>query len=597
MQKYKSRNDVPNEYKWNLTDIYKDIESYNESFNKIKKMIPELSNFKGLLKDSDKLYELLELDQKITPELIRLQIYAYIINDQELGVSENMDRLSKVEDLANDYNIAISYFAPELLSLSKEEYVDLFTNNKLDNYKKMLDNIYRMKEHILPEEQEIIISKLGNASMDYENISSTVLNSLNDYGTITIDGEEEKITQTNMRRLLKNKDKNIRKEVRKKYNDVINQYSVLSASLLNSYVKTNITNSKIHNYKDAWDAKLFSSKMPDEAYIALRETVEANVDKLQRYFKLYKETLKLDKLEQCDLNLDIVDNKKEYTIEEAQDICLKSIKPLGDDYYNHFKKIFDNHYIDYACYPGKCSGGYSIAGLDFDSRILMSYNYDLDSISTIIHEGGHNVHQQYINDNNLMQYRDVSSLISEVASLTNECLLSSYLASNGETREERIAGIDNILGVIISNLFGAVREGKMEQDFYNYVNEGNTITKDYMNELCSNSISYYYGDILNKDEYSGLSWISRSHYYMNYYLYAYSLCISIASYVASEISNGNKEMIDKYIKFLSTGTDVDNVDIFKVLGIDITDKNVYVKAIEYFDNMIDRLEELLKEGE
>ena len=597
MQKYKSRNDVPNEYKWDLTDIYKDLNAFNESFDKIKSMIPDLTTFKGCLKDSDKLFELLELDQKIMPELYRLQIYAYIINDQELGISENMDRLAKVEDLFNEYSIAVSYFAPELLSLSNDEYNSLFANDKLKDYKKMLNDIYRMKEHILPEEQEVIISKLGNASMDYENISSTMLNSLHDYGTITIDGEEEKITQTNMRRLLKNKDKGIRKEIRKKYNDVINQYSVISSSLLNSYVKTNITNAKIHNYKDAWDAKLFTSKMPNEAYEALRETVENNVDKYQRYYKLFKEALKLDVLEQCDLKLNIVDNNKEYSIEEAQEICLESIKPLGDDYYNHFKKVFDNHYIDYACYPGKCSGGYSISGLDFDSRILMSYNYDLDSISTIIHEGGHNVHQQYINGNNLMQYRDVSPIISEVASLTNECLLSSYLAEHGKTKEERIAGIDNILSVINSNLYGAVREGKMEQDFYNYVNEGNTITKDYMNELCSNSISYYYGDILSKDEYSGLSWVSRSHYYMNFYLYAYSICVSIASYVASEILNGNKEMLDNYIKFLSTGTDKDNVDIFKVLGVDITDKNVYTKAINYYDSMLDKLEELLKEGE
>ena len=137
----------------------------------------------------------------------------------------------------------------------------------------------------------------------------------------------------------------------------------------------------------------------------------------------------------------------------------------------------------------------------------------------------------------------------------------------------------------------------MEQDFYNYVNEGNSLTKDYMNELCTNSITKYYGDILDKDEYTGLSWISRSHYYMNYYLYAYALCISIASYVASEILNGNKDMIDKYIKFLSTGTNVEYVDIFKILGVDITDKNVYTKAIEYFDSMLDKFEGLLKEGE
>ena len=220
----------------------------------------------------------------------------------------------------------------------------------------------------------------------------------------------------------------------------------------------------------------------------------------------------------------------------------------------------------------------------------------LSSVSTIIHEGGHNVHHQYVAENNLLQYRDIPSLVAEVASLTNECLLSSYLAENGKTKEEKLKGIENILDVIVSNLFGAVREGKMEQDFYDYVNEGNNITKDYMCDLTKKYIDKYYGDVVNKDEFYGLSWVSRSHYYMNYYLYAYAMCISIVSYVASEILNGNKEMLDKYIKFLSTGTDKDNVDIFNTLGIDITDKNVYSKAIGYFDSMLDKFVELRDEG-
>ena len=290
----------------------------------------------------------------------------------------------------------------------------------------------------------------------------------------------------------------------------------------------------------------------------------------------------------CDLNLEMVKLDKEYSIEDAENLCLEAIKVLGEDYYKHFKKAFDNHYIDYAQYPKKCSGGYSASGLDFDSRILMSFNYDLTSVSTIIHEVGHNVHHQYLVENNPLQYRESSSLIAEIASLTNECLLSSYLANNGKTKEEKLKGIENILDVIVSNLFGAVREGKMEQDFYNHVLAGNTISKDYMDTLTKKAIDRYYGNTVNKDEYYGLSWVSRSHYYMNYYLFAYSFCISIAAYVASEILKGNKDMLDKYIKFLKTGSDKDTVDIYKVLGIDITDKNVYIKAIKYFDDMLDK---------
>ena len=595
MQKYKSRQDVPDKYKWDLTEIFKDIDEYNSAFNKLKQEIEELSSFQDCTKDSNKLYDFLSKDINTAALMLRVVIYAYVLNDQELGISENMDRLEKAEELETKYANAISFFAPELLKLDKNEYESHLSNDKLCEYKYQLDSIYRAKEHVLDADKEVIINELNNAAMNYETMSQTMLNSLNNYGTVNIDGEEEKILQTNLSRLLRNENKNIRKEVREKYYKVLDQYGVMSASLLNSYVKTVLADSKIHNFKDAWDAKLFNTRMPDEAYKALVSAVEENYDKIQKYFKIFKETLKLDELEPCDLNLDLVQDDHEYSVEEAQELCLNAIKPLGDDYYSHFKKIFDNCYIDYMCYPGKCSGGYSISGLDFDSRILMSWNYNLQSVSTVIHEGGHNVHSQYLCENNPLQYRDVSYIVSEVASLTNECLLSSYLSQYGKDKNEKMKGIDNILGVIECNLFDAVREGKIEQDFYDYVNEGNSITKDYMVDLVNKSYEKYQGDTVKRDKYSGLSWIPRSHYYASYYLYSYAICVSIATYVASEIINGNKEMLDNYIKFLSTGTDHDYPDIFKVLGVDITDKNVYIKAIEYFDSMLDKFVELRDE--
>ena len=595
MQKYNNRNEVPEKYKWDLTTLFKDEEEYNSAFNELKNNIDKLSTYKGCTSDVDKLKEFLQLDVDTLALAYRVEIYAFLINDQELGDSKNTDRLAKAEDLTSEYGTATSFFAPELLALSKEEFDKLLSDEKLKDFKKELERVYEAKEHILDEKSEVIINKLESASLNYDNASSTLLNSLHDYGEVEIDGEKERISQTNLSRLLKNTNKEIRQEVRSKYCKVVDQYAALNASLLNSYVKSNITNSKLHNYKSAWDEKLFHTKMPNEAYTALVSAVEENLDKLQKYFRIFKDTLKLDSLDMCDLSLEMVKLNKEYSIEEAQDLCLKSVGVLGDDYLKHFRKIFDNRYIDYAQYPKKCSGGYSASGLDFDSRILMSYNYDLTSVSTVIHEGGHNVHHQYVSENNLLQYRDIDSLIAEVASLTNECLLSSYLANNGESKEEKLKGLENILDVIVCNLFGAVREGKMEQDFYDYVLDGNNITKDYMDTLTKSYIDKYYGDVVNKDEYYGLSWASRSHYYMNYYLYAYAICISIASYVASEILSGNKEMLDNYIRFLSTGSEKDNVDIYKVLGIDVSDKNVYIKAINYFDSLLDKFVELRDE--
>lgn len=590
MEKYNNRNEVPEKYKWDLTEFYKDEEDFIKNYKKTVEDVKTLEQYVGCTKNVEKLYEFITKDINICSSVLDLYVYAYLINDQELGISESLERKAKTEKLYADYNNAVSFFEPELLELTKEEYEKLFENKNMKEFKSNLDKIYRNKEHILSKNEEIIINELTSAMNHFDDMSSTMLNQEHDYGKIEINGTEETISSTNYRKLMKNENRETRKEIRENFFKTISQYSVSSAQFLDSYVKKNIAECKIRKYDSCFDSKLFNLNMPKEVFKSLVETVENNSASYQKYLRLFKKVQKLDKLYPYDLTLDFAKSEKKYTVEEAQQLCLEAVKPLGEDYLKHFKKVFDNRYIDYAQYKGKCSGGYSFATYDKDSRILMSFNNDLESVSTIIHEGGHNVNHQYMNKNNPIQYRDSSSIVAEVASLTNECLLSSYLAENGTTKEEKLSGIANIIEVINSNLFGAVREGHMEQEFYKHVEEGNTITKDYMNELTKEYIDNLQGKEVEQDQYSYLSWIRRSHYYMFFYLYSYSICISVASFLASEILNGNKEVLEKYKKFLSIGCNVWPIDAFKTLGIDLTKKDVYEKAIKYYENLLDKFE-------
>ena len=596
MEKYNTRADVPEKYKWDLTDFYSSDEEFEKEYANTVNLVNNLNNYVGCTEDANKLYEFLENDINASVLCEDLYIYSYLVNDQELGNSKSMERKAKTEKLLTDYSTNVSFFEPELLKLDKNVYEKLFIdNNNLNEYRVLLDRIYRNKEHILTEREEIIINELNNAMDHFDDMSSTMLNTEHDYGKVIVDGQEEVLTSTNYSKLLKNENRDLRKKVREQFSKVVNQYGVSSSQFLDSYVKSNVAVSKIRKYNSCFESKRFGLNMKQEAYDALVSTVENHTDSFQRYFKLLKKKKNLDKLYQYDLNLSLTNSNKEYSIEDAQELCLKAIEPLGEEYKECFKKIIDNRYVDYAQYKGKCSGGYSFAPINKDSRILMSFNYNLDSVSTLVHEGGHNVHHQLISKNNPVQYRELPSLVCEVASLTNECLLSSYLAEHGKTKEEKLSGLSNIIDVINSNLFGSVREGHMEQEFYNYVESGGTITKDYMDKLTLDSLKKYYGEEVELDEYSNISWMRRSHYYMFFYLYAYAFCISIACNVASEITKGNKDMLDKYLKFLKTGGDKWPEDIFKILDIDICSKDVYSSAIKYYESLIDKYEEIDKE--
>lgn len=594
MSKYNSRSEVPEKYKWNLDDFYKNDDDFYNDLEMAKKRITNISKYKGKIKDSDKLYEFLKYDEETECLVENLYVYSYMKDDEELGNSVNINRKNKATDIITLYSNAVSFFNPELLSLSEKEFSSLFENKKLEEYKFLLNEIYKNKGHVLDEEKEIIINELESAMNNFEDISSNLLNNEHNYGTVKIDGKDEEIHTTNVRKLMKNDNVNIRKEVFNKYRTVLDRYGGTSASLLNAYVKDNNTTSRLHNFKNAWDEKLFDYEMKEEAYEALISSVEENLSVLHKYYDLYKITHNLKEIHTYDLNLDLATSKKKYTIEEGIDLIKKAISPLGEEYIKCFDKIIDNHYIDFCEYKGKCSGGYSVSTPDHDSRILLSFNDDLNSVSTIAHECGHNVHHQFIRKNNPIQYRNITTLVAEVVSLTNECLLSSYLSEYGN-KEEKLAGIANILGVIESNLFGSTREGMMESEFNKYSEEGNALTKDYMNELDLNSIKKFYGKNVVLDEHANTGWIRRSHYYSNYYLYNYAFCISVASANALKILSGDKDALERYIKFISLGSDVYPLDAFKVLGFDLTDKKVYEDAIKYFNSLIEKFKKISEE--
>lgn len=596
MEKYANRGEVPEKYKWDLTSFFKNEEEFDKVLVETEKMADKLNDYVGCTRNKEKLLEFIKLDLEAEANWEDLYVYAYLICDENVGVSSSIERKNKAENLLVKINNAVSFFSPELLTLTEDEYNDLFTLDGLKVYKKYFDYIYREKAHILTENEEIIVNELVNSMNSFDDMSSNLLNNEHDYGKVTLDdGTEEVLSPTNLFRICKNGSRELRKNVRKQFFDVIDQYSASNAMYLNSYVKMNIALAKIRKYDSSWAQKLFQLNMTDDVFKTLVDVVESKVDVFQKFYKLKKKAYGLDELHFYDLAPDMVKNDKEYSIEEAQDIVKKALQPLGDEYLECINKIFDNRYIDYCQYKGKASGGYSFSTSRQDSRVLLSFNGDLDSISTIIHEAGHNVHHQLLKKNNPFFYTNVSSMVCEVASLTNECLLSSYLAEHGETKEEKLAGIENILDVINSNLFGAVREGKMELDFYNHVSNGGTITKDYMDNLTKESISKYYGDSVIQDNFVKNGWVNRSHYYMHFYLFSYAICVCVATYVASSILNGDKDMIERYKEFLSTGSDKWPVEAFKVLGVDLTDKNVYLDGIEYFDKMIDKYDSIISE--
>ncbi|MBP5679252.1 MAG: oligoendopeptidase F family protein [Bacilli bacterium] len=596
MKNYKNRSSVEEKYKWDLTEYIDGEESFQKTFQKTLQNIEKLGSYVGCTKNPKQLYDFLQLQTEVIADWEDLYVYAYLVNDQELGIPESIERKNQTEILNLELVNHIHFFAPELLKLSKKDYEALFDKNpKLLEYKAMLDQTYREKGHVLSEKEEMIISSLCNSMNHFSDMSSMLVNNLHHYGDVTVEGEDVEIAANNYRYLMHNREKEIRHQVRDQFQTKLGEYSPLNAMFLSSFVSMQDAIANIRHFDSSWDKKLFQWNIPSKVFETLTSTVENHLDSLHRYYDLKRKVLGLKKLTSYDIALELSKSDKEYSIEDAQSMILKAVSPLGEEYQKKFQKIIDDRYIDYCQYKGKCGGGYSFSTMRNNSRILMSYNGGLESVSTIAHEGGHNVHHQFVKENNPLQYRDVPSIVAEVASLTNECLLSSYLAKNGKTKEEKLAGISNILDVVVSNLFGAVREGKLEEEMYSYVHEGNMLTKEYLDTISMESFEKYYGDSVVCDDLLKNSWVTRSHYYMNFYLYSYAICISVACSIASKILKGDSDTLHHYLDFLKVGSDKWPMEVYSILGVNLEDEHVYCDAIAYFDSLVEEFEKIVNE--
>jgi len=594
MKEYKSRKEVPIKYQWDLTDFFKNDDEWKKEYINVQLEIDKLEEYKGKLNNPYELEKYLDNFYIVRNKMLNLYVYSYLRHDVELENPIYIDLFQKISSLYTKYNSSISFFEPELLSIDESCFKNLFNENEnLNNYKIILEDIYEKKSHILSEKEEKLISMLTDTYGSYENIASSLINSEHNYGKITNEnGNKIEIAANNIRKLKQNQHVKIRKTAYNKFSKTLKQYQTTESMLLNNYVKNNITLSKIRNYDSPFQEKIENSHLTTRVYDKLQKACENNLNINHKFYKLMKHVLNFDSVNSYDTTLKWNNLEKEYTIEDATKIVLESLKILGNDYNSKLNKVFDNHYIDYCQYKGKCGGGYSYSTYDKNSRILMSYKGTFDDILTIAHEAGHNVHHQFINEENKTWYRHSPTIIAEVASLTNEFLIANYMIKNGTSKQEKLIGLENLIKVYQSNFYGAIMEGQLELQMYEEVMNGGTITANYLNNCTLNLIKKYRGNIVKLDKYSNLIWVTRSHYYTKFYLFSYAISVSVALILAEKIINNEPGILKKYYKFLKAGSDMKPIEIYKILDIDIENIKVYEDGINYFNKQLDLYEKL-----
>ncbi|MBR6072831.1 MAG: hypothetical protein IKP76_00735 [Bacilli bacterium] len=581
MNKYDNKTNIPDKYMWNLTDIYSDLDALNDVLKSIDKKIDELSLYVDSLNNHDTLYNFLEEYNQVIFELDRINNYLFLLNAEDMTRNDCSDKLNyykKIsEKVSNIYTRLISYISV----LNKEEYNNLINDTRLSKYKNMLDDIINNQKRTI------------NIDYSFFNKRQELYNSINDFGTVEVDGESITINKGNISSLLDNKDRNVREDAYNKYRSQFTKHIDEFASYLNGHVKSNNDESIKNGFNNYIDYVLFNRNIPSKILDILSSITDRSNQ--FHYYEYLKDTLKIDKLRLYDVDQPLMSYDKNYSVEDAQQMCLDTVSIFGKEYYDLFKGIFDNKDINYYYYNNRNNGNFCCPINGGHSKIMLTFNDDISSVYKMIHECGHSVNHQLVNLNNDIMHRRIDTIIAEIASITNEMLLSNYLINNSIDNKEKQFGIARLLNIYNNYFYGYTSHLNIMRDMYIYSKDGNELSSQYLNELCDKYQKKQYGDCFEPDEYSSQLWILKQLYYRDFYPLAYILGVVVSANIINLINNGDKDIINNYIKYLSLGSDISITDRIKVLGIDICDEKVYINAINYYDELLMKYIELTKE--
>ncbi len=587
----KEREEIADEYKWNLEKLFESDEEWEEAFETASQKIGELEEYKGrVTESSETLLDLLKLREDLKRTISDLNSYANKKYDQDTRKDKYQGMKSRATTLSSKLSSSLSFIDPEIQDAGRKKIESLIENNEgLEVYRHFFDNILRFKPHTRSHEVEEVLANLGDVLDAPDTAFKALMNADMQFPNVEKpSGESVEITQSNFTNLLKNQQRDFRSQVHETFYSKLNSVENTVATNFEKNIRRNVKMADIKNFDSARKASLFSSNVPVDVYDNLVDTVEGNLDPLHSHLELKKEVLDVDELKPEDVYMPVVSSESpEISYEKAKEHVIEAVAPLGEEYQEAMKKGLNSGWVDVYENKGKRSGAYSSATYDSQPYILMNYQDDVSSMYTLAHELGHSMHSYYTQKNQPYIYSSYSIFVAEVASTVNEALLTRYLLENAEDEELRKHALSHYLENFRNTLFRQAMFADFEKKVHDKVENGEALT--------SESLTKQYGELKEKyhkpvelDDHIKTEWMRIPHFYYNFYVYQYSTGISAAETLVEKIISEGEE---KFIEFLSTGSKEYPVDALRIAGVDIESPEPVETAIERYREYVEKAEE------
>lgn len=593
----KDRKDIDVKDTWNLESIYANNELWEEDYAALEKDAAEFAKLKGAIEaDVNKIPAVLDAYYGLHRRLSKLSVYARMRFDQDTTDSTYQTMSAKIGSLGVKIGAASAFVEPEILSYSKEQLEAAEKENeRTAYYGRKIEEMLRGQEHTLDAEKEELLAAAGDMAEAPDDIFSVLMNADMKYPDIVLeDGTHLPLTNSTYISYMESPDRAVREGAFKTLYGQIASLKNTFAAIYRGNLKQAKFYAQSRKYSSARAMYLADSNVPESVYDNLLSAVHEALPMMYRYVAVRKKVLGVDKLHMYDVYTPIVAAQNQtYEFEQAKQMVLEALKPMGEDYLSHAREGLENRWIDIYPNKGKKGGAYSWGCYDSQPFILLNYTKNLDSVFTLIHEMGHSIHSYYSITEQDYAYSDYKIFVAEVASTCNECLLMHDLLKKTTDKEQRKYLLNHYLDSFKGTLFRQTMFAEFEKTAHDYCAQGKPLTAEALSQMYLELNQKYFGPDMEKDEEIAYEWMRIPHFYTPFYVYQYATGYSAAVALSAKILKEGKPAVDAYMSFLKGGESKDPIDLLKMAGVDMTTEKPVADALALFGELVAELEALV----
>ena len=590
------REEVAKEMTWRLEDIYPDNETWEKELAESEELAEIAAGFEGKIGDSaDNLYDVFKAYDDCMLKMDRVGGYSFMRHDEDTANALYQELQMKAQSTAVKIMEKLAFFEPEILAVPDDVLEQFYAEKpELKEFEVSIKEIRRLKDHTLSKEMEMLLASAGDMAQTPSNGFGMLCDADLKFPSVKdSEGKEVQISNGRFVPLQMSPDRELRKEVFEKFYTRYSDFQNTWAALYDGQVKQQIFYARARKYNSTFEAAVDGNNVDPAVCDRLFDSVHRGMKHMHRYISLRKKLLGVDELHMYDVYMPIVaDFDRKFTYEEAKELSLKALAPLGEEYLSVVREAYENRWIDVIENEGKRGGAYSSGVYGVHPYMLLNYTDTLDDVFTLVHEMGHSMHTWYSEHAQSHLNSQYRIFVAEVASTTNEILLLEYMLANATDKKEKAYLINHYLESFKSTLYRQTMFEEFERKTNTMAEEGQPLTAKALSDTYLELNKEYFGEDMISDPLIAYEWCRIPHFYYNFYVYQYATSFAASVAIAHRILEQGEAAVKPYLEFLKSGCTDDPVSLLKIAGVDLSTSEPIDEAIEVFAKAITEMEEL-----